>query len=66
VLDPPPACGLVAGKGAARRAVAEGGAHVDNTRIADAGRSPTETDLLPGNWLVVRCGKRATGGVRAR
>jgi tyrosyl-tRNA synthetase len=50
--------GLCASRSAARRAIAEGGAYVNNTRIADEGQVPGEGDLLAGRWLVLRRGKR--------
>ncbi|GAA2803733.1 tyrosine--tRNA ligase [Saccharopolyspora taberi] len=56
--------GLVAGRGAARRAVNEGGAYVNNAKIADETWSPSKEDLLHGRWLVVRRGKRHTAGVK--
>jgi tyrosyl-tRNA synthetase len=59
------AAGLVESRGAARRAVSEGGAYVNNTKITDESWQPTVTDLLPGRWLVLRRGKRTTAGVRA-
>ncbi|WP_173142521.1 tyrosine--tRNA ligase [Kibdelosporangium persicum] len=58
------ASGLVAGNGAARRTVGEGGAYVNNTRITSEDWRPTADDLLHGKWLVVRKGKRNTAGVR--
>ena len=59
------AAGLVESRGAARRAVNEGGAYVNNARITDESWQPAVTDLLPGRWLVLRRGKRATAGVKA-
>jgi len=56
--------GLVDSRGAARRAVGEGGAYVNNTKVPDEGWTPSEPDLLPGGWLVVRRGKRNLAGVR--
>ncbi len=55
--------GLCASTSAARRAVAEGGAYVNNTRVTDAGWTPRPEDLLHGRWLVLRRGKRAVAGV---
>jgi tyrosyl-tRNA synthetase len=55
--------GLTESKGAARRAVAEGGAYVNNTKIADPAWTPTTADLLHGRWLVLRRGKRHSAGV---
>jgi tyrosyl-tRNA synthetase len=57
------ATGLVASKSAARRAVAEGGAYLNNERITDADVAPGETDLLQGRFLVLRRGRRTLGGV---
>ncbi|WP_344416176.1 tyrosine--tRNA ligase [Amycolatopsis minnesotensis] len=56
--------GLVDSKGAARRAVKEGGAYVNNQKIADEDWRPGRDDALHGAWLVVRKGKRNTAGVR--
>jgi tyrosyl-tRNA synthetase len=56
--------GLADSKGAARRTVREGGASVNNAKIGDEGWTPTEADLLPGGWLVLRRGRRHTAGVR--
>jgi len=56
--------GLVASKGAARRTIAEGGAYVNNERITDVDGAPAAGDLLNGEWLVLRRGKRQVAGVR--
>jgi tyrosyl-tRNA synthetase len=56
--------GLVDSKGAARRTVKEGGAYVNNVKIADEEWRPAADDALHGQWLVVRKGKRTTAGVR--
>jgi tyrosyl-tRNA synthetase len=58
------AAGLAPSKGAARRTIAEGGASVNNVRIADETVTFTRQDSLPGGWLVVRRGRRAVSGVR--
>jgi tyrosyl-tRNA synthetase len=55
---------LLASKGAARRAVSEGGAYANNIRINDAEARPTDADLLPGGWLLLRRGKRSLAGVK--
>ncbi|HEX6578139.1 MAG TPA: tyrosine--tRNA ligase [Jiangellaceae bacterium] len=60
------AAGLVPSRSAARRAIAEGGAYVNNTRIdpsSDPDAVVREYDLLHGRWVVVRRGKRTVGGV---
>ncbi|GAA4705084.1 tyrosine--tRNA ligase [Pseudonocardia yuanmonensis] len=56
--------GLVESRGAARRAVKEGGAYVNNVKIADEEWTPSAQDLLAGGWLVLRRGKRNLAGVR--
>jgi tyrosyl-tRNA synthetase len=56
--------GLSASKSAARRAVAEGGAYLNNARVTDAEARPGEVDLLGGQWLVLRRGKRHLAAVR--
>jgi tyrosyl-tRNA synthetase len=50
--------GLVASKSAARRAVKEGGAYVNNLKVAGEDAVPTTDDLLHGRWLVLRRGKK--------
>lgn len=56
--------GLVESKGAARRAINEGGAYLNNARVADETFRPRVEDLIHGTWLVLRRGKRTVGGVR--
>lgn len=56
--------GLVESKGAARRAVKEGGAYLNNERVTDPGFRASTTDLVHGQWLVLRRGKRTVGGIR--
>jgi tyrosyl-tRNA synthetase len=60
------AAGVVESKSAARRALAEGGAYVNNVRLdpsTSPGAAPSRDDLLHGRWLVLRRGKRTVGGV---
>jgi tyrosyl-tRNA synthetase len=57
------ATGLVASKSAARRAVSEGGAYVNNRRIEDPDAVVGPTDLLHGRWLLLRRGRRSLGAV---
>ena len=54
---------LSASKSAARRAIDEGGAYVNNERCSDADWRPSPDDLLHGRWLVLRRGKRSLAGV---
>ncbi|MGO3328474.1 tyrosine--tRNA ligase [Gordonia sp. (in: high G+C Gram-positive bacteria)] len=58
------ASGLATGNKAARRAVDEGGAYVNNVKITDAGWTPAAEDLLHGRWLVLRRGKKTFAGAR--
>ncbi|WP_067863995.1 tyrosine--tRNA ligase [Nocardia shimofusensis] len=62
IVDLLVATGLSESRGAARRTVNEGGASVNNTKIADPEWTPSEADYLHGRWLVVRRGKRNTAG----
>lgn len=55
--------GLCASRSAAQRAVAEGGAYLNNVRVTDPDAAPGAADLLAGNWLVLRRGKRTLAGV---
>jgi tyrosyl-tRNA synthetase len=55
--------GLADSRGAARRTVNEGGAYVNNAKVADEEWRPSQEDLLHGKWLVLRRGKRNTAGV---
>jgi len=58
--------GLAESKGAARRTVKEGGAYVNNAKVADEEWTPSKEDLLHGKWLVLRRGKRNTAGVQVQ
>ena len=64
IVDLLTATGLSDSRGAARRAVGEGGAYVNNAKVPDEQWTPGERDLLAGGWLVVRRGKRNLAGVR--
>ncbi|TDD01270.1 tyrosine--tRNA ligase [Nonomuraea deserti] len=55
--------GLVESKSAARRAVKEGGAYLNNVKITDESYVPTSDDLLAGRYMVLRRGKKSIGGV---
>ena len=56
--------GLVAGKGAGRRTISEGGASVNNVRVSDENAVLTNDDLLAGGWILLRRGRRHIGGLR--
>ena len=64
IVDLLVASGLCESKGAARRAVGEGGAYVNNQRVDDVEWAPATSDLLHGAWLVLRRGKKNLAGVR--
>ena len=55
--------GVVDSKSAARRIVKEGGAYLNNQRVADEAATPQKSDLLFGRFLVLRKGKRDLAGV---
>ena len=63
VVDLLAATGLVPSKSAARRAVKEGGAYLNNAKVADEEAAPTTADLLHGRWLLLRRGKRSLAAV---
>jgi tyrosyl-tRNA synthetase len=58
--------GIVASKSAARRAIAEGGAYLNNVKVTAQDAVPSGDDLLHGRFLVLRRGKRTVGGVTLR
>lgn len=55
--------GLVASKSAARRTVKEGGAYVNNAKVAAEDAVPAKEDLLHERWLVLRRGKKNLAAV---
>jgi tyrosyl-tRNA synthetase len=64
VVDLLVAAGLSESRGAARRTVSEGGAYLNNQRVSDPEQRPTTEDLVAGEWLVLRRGKKSFAGVR--
>jgi tyrosyl-tRNA synthetase len=66
VADLMAACGIVASKSAARRAIAEGGAYLNNAKVTAEDAVPTRADLLHDRYLILRRGKRTVGAVRVR
>jgi tyrosyl-tRNA synthetase len=66
VTDLMVACGTVPSKSAARRAISEGGAYLNNERVTDVDAVPGDIDLLHGQFLVLRRGRRTIGVVRIR
>jgi tyrosyl-tRNA synthetase len=66
VADLMAATGIVPSKSAARRAIAEGGAYLNNVKVTEQDAGPGAGDLLHGRFLVLRRGKRTVGGVEVR
>jgi tyrosyl-tRNA synthetase len=60
------ACGIVKSKSEARRTITEGGAYLNNERVSDVDALPSGGDLLHGQFLVLRRGRRTVGAVRLR
>jgi tyrosyl-tRNA synthetase len=63
VVDLMTGTGIVESRSAARRAIAAGGAYLNNRRVLSEEAEPDRADLLHGRFLVVRRGKRTVGGV---
>jgi tyrosyl-tRNA synthetase len=63
VADLMAAAGIAESKSAARRAIAEGGAYLNNVRVTAQDAVPSVDDLLYGRFLVIRRGKRTVAGV---
>jgi len=66
IVDLLAATGIVASKAAARRAISEGGASVNNVRVPDEDAVLSADDLLHGRWAVLRRGKRTLAVVDAQ
>jgi tyrosyl-tRNA synthetase len=63
IVDALVASALVDSRSAARRAVQEGGAYVNNERVSDPDLPLTGDTLLYNTWAVIRKGKRSISGV---
>src|SRR5829696_5978870 len=55
--------GVVPSRGAARRAIAEGGAYLNNHRVTDPESVLGPEDLLHGRYAILRRGKKTVGAV---
>ena len=55
--------GVVGSRSAARRAISEGGAYLNNNRVTDPDATLAESDILQGRYVVARRGKRTVGAV---
>lgn len=64
VVDALLAAQVVKSKGEARRAIKEGGAYLNNVKITNVDAVLQPEDLLAGGFVVLRRGRRTTGGVR--
>jgi len=64
IVDALLAAGLVASRSEARRAVAEGGAYLNNVAVGDPEQALSPGDAIAGGWAVVRRGKKTVGMVR--
>jgi len=64
VADLMAATGIVNSKSAARRTINEGGAYLNNHKVTAEDARPGRADLLHGQFLVLRRGKRTVGGIR--
>ncbi|GAA4794504.1 tyrosine--tRNA ligase [Corynebacterium canis] len=66
IIDLVVATGLADSRGAARRSIKEGGIYVNNVRITSEEWQPAAADLLHGEWLVLRRGKKNFAGALIR
>jgi tyrosyl-tRNA synthetase len=57
VIDLLVGSGLSESRGAAKRAIAEGGVYLNNRRVGPADPPPSANDLLHGRWLLLRRGR---------
>jgi tyrosyl-tRNA synthetase len=57
------AAGVVPSVSAARRAITQGGAYLNNRKITEVSAAPAADDLLHGRYLILRRGKRMVGAV---
>lgn len=64
VVDAFMAAGLADSKSAVRRAIADGGAYVNNERVMDEELAISTGQTLAGGWVVLRKGKRSISGVQ--
>jgi tyrosyl-tRNA synthetase len=54
---------IVSSKSAARRAIAAGGAYLNNRKVTSEDAVPGPDDLLKGRFLILRVGKRNVGAI---
>lgn len=63
IVDVLLSAGVVDSKSAARRAIDEGGAYLNNVKVTDAEATVSADDLLAGKYVVARRGKKTVGMV---
>lgn len=63
VLDALVLSGVCDSKGAARRAITEGGAYLNNVKVSDPEALLTADDLLDGRFVLLRRGKKTMGSL---
>lgn len=63
VTDAMALAGIVPSKSAARRAVAEGGAYLNNIKVTDPERRLLDADLIAGSVVILRRGKKTVGAL---
>ncbi|UDL76801.1 tyrosine--tRNA ligase [Corynebacterium uberis] len=63
VVDLLVAAELCPSRGAARRAIKEGGVYLNNARVEAEDAEVTDADFLHGTWAVLRRGKKSFAGV---
>lgn len=66
IVEAMEAAGVVDSRSAARRAITEGGAYLNNVKVTDPGATLSESDLLPGGLLVLRRGRKTVGALSVR
>ena len=63
VVEVMAAAGVVPSRSAARRAIDEGGAYLNNAKVTDPEARLVDSDLLYGRYVVVRRGRRTVGAL---
>ena len=66
VIDAFTLSGLCDSKSAARRLIKEGGAYINNERVPDESAILQKSQLIQGNLILLRKGKRELGAVFAQ